>query len=162
MPTTTTAALGSGLGGEFWETQSLAINTDAIIMSFQVPAATITTPGKTLVLRGLYLASWVQAALTAGGFTRKWFLAFGHTAVSLATTETATTKAPRRVYLPFVQQVAAAAPALTTVPQNTNFVDFGDAPVLVNPGEFVQLCCRNLGTAATAGTIVHEVTPVYG
>lgn len=38
----------------------------------------------------------------------------------------------------------------------------GDAPVFVNPGEFVQLCTRHIGTVGTSGTIVHRVTPVYG
>jgi hypothetical protein len=38
----------------------------------------------------------------------------------------------------------------------------GDAPVYVNPGEFVQLCTRHIGTVGTSGTVVHRITPVYG
>lgn len=162
VPTTTTAALGSGLGGSFWETATLAVNTDGIIMSYQVPAGTVNLPGRRLVLRGLYLNSYVQTAITGGPYTAEWFLAFGHTAVSLATAEAAATKAPRRIALPFIQQVTSAQAANTTVAQTTTFCDFGDAPVYINPGEFVQLCTRHIGTAATAGTVVHKVTPVYG
>ena len=162
VPTTTTAALGSGLGGKFWETVSLAVNTDGIIMSYQVPAGTANVQGRRLVLRGLYLSSYVQTVIVGAPYTAEWFLAFGHTAVSLATAEAAGTKAPRRIILPFVQQVTAAQAAQTTVAQNVNFVDFGDAPIFVNPGEFIQLCTRHIGTAGTTGTVAHSVTPVYG
>lgn len=162
VPTTTTAALGSGLGGTFWETVSLAVNTDGIIMSYQVPAGTVNYPGRRLILRGLYLNSYVQTVVVGGPYTAEWFLAFGHTTVSLATTEAANTKAPRRIALPFVQQVTAAQAVQTTVAQTTTFCDFGDAPVFVNPGEFIQLCTRHIGTAGTTGTIVHRVTPVFG
>ncbi len=31
-----------------------------------------------------------------------------------------------------------------------------------NPGEFIQLCTRHIGTVGTSGTVVHRVTPVYG
>lgn len=162
VPTTTTAALGSGLGGTFWETISLAVNTDGIIMSYQNPAGTANVTGRRLVLRGMYLHSYVQTALVGGPYTAEWFLAFGHTAVSLGTAEAATTKAPRRIALPFTQQVTAAQAVNTTVAQSVNFVDFGDAPIFVNPGEFVQLCTRHIGTVGTSGTVVHRVTPIYG
>jgi len=162
VPTTTTAALGSGLGGTFWETATLAVNTDGIIMSYQVPAGTVNFAGRRLVLRGLYLNSYVQTVIVGGPYTAEWFLAFGHTAVSLATAEAAATKAPRRIVLPFVQQVTAAQAVQTAVANSTNFVDFGDAPIFVNPGEFLQLCTRHIGTVATSGTVVHRVTPIYG
>lgn len=162
VPTTTTAALGSGLGGTFWETVSLAVNTDGIIMSYQVPAGTVNVPGRRLCLRGLFLNSYVQTVIVGGPYIAEWFLAFGNTAVSLATAEAATTKAPRRVTLPFVQSVTAAQAVSTLVSQNETFCDFGDAPIYVNPGEFVQLCTRHIGTVGTSGTVVHRVTPVYG
>lgn len=162
VPTTTTAALGSGLGGTFWETISLAVNTDGIIMSYQVPAGTANVQGRRLVLRGMYLTSYVQTVLVGGPYIAEWFLAFGHTAVSLATAEAATTKAPRRIALPFTQAITAAQAVSTVIAQQENFVDFGDAPVFVNPGEFVQLCTRHIGTVGTSGTVVHRITPVYG
>lgn len=162
VPTTTTAALGSGLGGTFWETVSLAVNTDGIIMSYQVPAGTVNYPGRRLILRGMFLTSYVQTVIAGGPYIAEWFLAFGHTAVSLATTETATSKAPRRIALPFTQAITANQAVSTMISQNETFVDFGDAPVFVNPGEFVQLCTRHIGTVGTSGTVVHRVTPVYG
>lgn len=162
VPTTTTAALGSGLGGTFWETVSLAVNTDGIIQSYQVPATTANTAGRRLCIRGVYLASYVQTVIVGGPYIAEWFLAFGHTAVSLGQAESATAKAPRRVTLPLTQLVTAAQAVSTIVSQPIGFCDFGDAPIYVNPGEFVQLCTRHIGTAGTTGTVVHRVTFVYG
>jgi hypothetical protein len=162
VPTTTTAALGTGLGGTFWETVTLALNTDGIIQSYQVPAVSANTAGRRLCVRGVYLSSYVQTVIVGGPYIAEWFLAFGHTAVSLATSEAATTKAPRRLTLPFVQTVTAAQAVSTAVAQNVQFCDFGDAPVFVNPGEFIQLCTRHIGTVGTSGTVAHRVTFIYG
>lgn len=164
VPTNTTAALGSGLGGQFWETASLAVNTDGIIASYQVPVATVNLPGRRLVIRWIGLMSYIQTVIAGWPFVAQWSLAFGHTAVSLATAESATTKAPRRVALPaFTQGVTAAQAVSTIVAQpGDSFVDFGDAPIFVNPGEFVQLVTKHVGTAATTGTIAHSVMFVYG
>lgn len=63
VPTNTTAALGTGLGGQFWETASLAVNTDGIIQSYQVPAVTVNLQGKRLVIRGIGLMSYIQTVL---------------------------------------------------------------------------------------------------
>jgi hypothetical protein len=164
VPTNTTAALGSGLGGQFWETATLAVNTDGIIQSYQVPVASVNLQGRRLVIRGVGLMSYIQTAITGAPFVAQWSLAFGHTAVSLATAESATTKAARRVALPqFTQAVTAAQAVSTMVAQPGGaFIDFGDAPIFVNPGEFIQLVKKHIGTVATAGTIAHTVTFVYG
>ena len=164
VPTTTTAALGSGLGGKFWELPSLAVNTDGIIQSYQVPVGTVNVPGRRLVIRGINLMSYVQTVVGGGPYIAEWFLAFGHTAVSLATAEAANTKAPRRVVLPALTQVVTAAQAVSTLISQPGggFVDFGDAPIYVNPGEFVQLCTRHVGTVGTSGTVAHQVAFVYG
>ena len=162
VPTNTTAALGSGLGGQFWETATLALNTDGVIQSYQVPVISVNGRTARLVIRGIALTSYVQTTLTGGGFIAQWCLAFGHTNVSLATTEAAAAKAPRRIALPFTQAVTANQAAGTLVQQSTTFCDFGDAPVFVNAGEFVQLAKKHIGTVATAGTIGHTVTFMYG
>jgi hypothetical protein len=162
VPTTTTAALGTGLGGKFLETASLAVNTDGIIMSYQVPAATVNAAGRRLCIRGVYLRSFVQAVIVGGPFVAQWFLAFGHTNVSLATAEAVGAKAPRRIPLPFTQLVTAAQAVTTLVAQEVTYVDFSAAPVYVNPGEFVQLCTRHIGTVATSGVLTHNITLVYG
>jgi len=42
-------------------------------------------------------------------------------------------------------------------------VDFGDAPIFVNPGEFVQLVGKFLVGTATASQVINFVwQPIYG
>ena len=154
VPTNTTAALGTGLGGQFWETDTLAVTTDGVICSYQVPAGTIANPGRRLVIKAIKIESFVQTALTGGGYNAVWSLAFGHTAVSLATGEAATTKAPRRVPLGN-QSVAAGAAALTAL--NSIYVTF-TRPVIVNPGEFVAVVKKKVGTAPSAGVVAHTIS----
>jgi hypothetical protein len=164
VPTNTTAALGTGLGGQFWETASLAVNTDGIICSFQVPASTVNVQGRRLVIRGIGLSSHIQTVIAGGPFISQYSLAYGHTAVSLATAESATAKAPRRIALANLTQVVTASQAVSTIVSQPGgaFVDFGDAPIYVNPGEFIALVAKHIGTVGTAGTIAHVITPVYG
>lgn len=107
-PTNTTAALGTGLGGWFFETNNLALNTDGIISSYQVPAYATGLPNKTLYITGVTIRSTVTTNLTGGPNVAFWTICFGHTSVSLATTDSATSKAPRRVFVG-MQDAAAAA-----------------------------------------------------
>ena len=164
VPTNTTAALGVGLGGQFWETFSLAVNTDGVITSFQVPAGTVNVQGRRLVVRGVGLTSYVQTVLVGGPQVRQFSLAFGHTSVSLAAAEGAAAKAARRIPLAGFTQAVTAAQAVSTIISQPGdaFIDFGDAPVFVNPGEFIQLVMKCVGTVGTSGTIAHVVTFVYG
>lgn len=159
VPTNTTAALGSGLGGQFWETDTLAVTTDGVICSYQNPAGTANVQGRRLVIRAVKVESYVQTALTGGGYVAQWSLAFGHTAVSLATAEGVAAKAARRVPLGN-HTVASGAVALTEL--KTISLDFGDAPVFVNPGEFVAIVKKKVGTAPSAGVVAHTISLLYG
>lgn len=158
VPTNTTAALGSGFGGQFWETDTLAVTTDGIISSYQVPAGTVAIQGRRCYVYGVKISSYIQTVLTGGGYNAQWSLAWGHTAVSLATAEAATTKAPRRKPLG-VQTVAAAAAALT---QLADVERNWKGPVVVNPGEFIQTVKKKVGTAPSAGVVAHTVDFDYG
>ncbi len=158
VPTNTTAALGSGFGGQFWETDTLAVTTDGIISSYQIPAGTVAIQGRRCYIRGVTIDSVVQTALTGGGYNASWSFAYGHTAVSLATPEAATTKAPRRKPLGW-QTVAANAAALAKLERVQNS---WQSPVVVNPGEFVQTVKKKVGTAPSAGTIAHLIDFDYG
>lgn len=161
VPTNTTAALGTGLGGQFWETVSLAVNTDGIICSYQVPAITVNVPGRRLKINGIALSSYVQTVIAGGPYVAQYSIAFGHTAVSMATAEAGTTKAPRRIPLPFNQVVTTAQAVSTIVSQPLHYMAFRN-PIYVNPGEFVALVTKHVGTAGTTGTVAHVVTFDYG
>ena len=165
VPTNTTAALGTGLGGQFWETATLAVNTDGIICSYQNPFGTTAVQGRRLVIRGVGLTSYIQTIIAGGPFVTQYSLAVGHTTVTLAgASDAVAAKIPRRIPLSSLTQlVTATQPVSTIVSQpGGSFMDFGDAPIYVNPGEFVALVTKHVGTVGTSGTIAHVVSFVYG
>lgn len=154
VPSNTSAALGSGLGGNFWSTATIAVNTDGIISSYQNPAGSTTQQPRGLYITGVRIDSIVQNTLAGGPFLLQWGLAFGHTAVSLATAEAAATKAPRRLALGFQQFAATAAIGVQATPIQMTWT----TPIYVNPGEFIQTIYKNIGTVGTGGTIAHTIT----
>jgi hypothetical protein len=72
----------------------------------------------------------------------------------LATTESATTKAPRR--LPLGLKTFATNAAAGTLGQRID-IDLA-TPIPVYPGEFVQLVAKNIGTVTTTGAITFLVS----
>lgn len=156
--TNTTAALGSGLGGQFAAQPTLAAGTDGILCSYQNPAGSATQPPRSLLIRGVWLKGLVTTAFTGGPVLYAYSLAYGHTAVSMATTETASftspsTKAPRRIPIGYETYVVTAP--VGTLGQGI-YVQFA-VPIVVNAGEFVAICAKNLGTVTSAGVICFNV-----
>lgn len=158
--TNTTAALGTGMGGQFSALPTLAINTDGIVCSYQNPSPTSSIIGKQLVIRGVRIDSVVTTVLTGNAtpVIYAYSLATNHNAVSLATTESAISKAPRRI--PLGLQSFPAAAALGTIPISI-YVPF-DRPIPIYPGEFVALAAKNIGAVTTTGVITFFVTYDWG
>jgi len=161
--TALTANLPAGLGGQGAVTAAIAAATDGIWGSYHIPAGTANVQGRRCVIRGVRIdAVNLGAAVATTATTVQFSLAFGHNAVSLATAEAATTKAPRRVALGFMTW-AVGAPVGAQPQMGAIDVDFGDAPIFVNPGEFVQLVGKFLAGTATASQVINFVwQPVYG
>lgn len=162
--TALTANLPAGLGGQAWETftSGIALNTDGILMSYQVPVGTVSVAGRRLKITGIKMTSFVQTTLTGGPLVNTFSLAFGHTAASLATAESAAVKARRIILLPeLTQAVTAAAAASTMISQPGSAMCLFSEPVYVNPGEFVAFCVKHIGTAATAGVIAYNIQYIY-
>jgi hypothetical protein len=156
VPTNTTAALGSGLGGKFQETLTLAAGTDGIISSFQVPVGSVTQTPRNLVITGVYVSGVVTVALTTNPLAGTLALCFGHTAVSLATAEAATTKAARRIAIGSTSVASATAAAGTPVvgPMPISF----QSPIVVAPGEFVAVSHCKVSTAPATGAVMWSIT----
>lgn len=154
--TNTTSALGSGLGGQFSALPTLAANTDGIMQSYQVPLGTSAAPGKTLYISGVSVQGCVSTVLVGNAtpVIYAYSLAFGHTNVSLATTVSATSKAPVRKILGY--ETFAAAAAVGILGQKVD-KDFDRAPVVVQPGEFIQVVAKNIGAVTTTGVITFLV-----
>lgn len=171
IPTTAagsnTAANATGLGGVGSITAAAAAATDFILTSYQVPAGTVAVAGRRLVVRGVRVSAVNLGAAVATSATSCLIgLAFGHTAVSLATTETAsfaspTTKAPRRLPLGFMYWNVGAPIGAT--PQNGDiYMPFG-SPIYVNPGEFIATTLKfTSGTATASQQITYSVTFDFG
>lgn len=165
VPSETTAALGSGVGGCFAATCTGFISgTDVIIDSFQNPATAINDPPQVLVITGVKI-SGVATTLVActAPVILGYALAYGHTAVSLATAEggsystNPTTKSPRRTPLGIESFSGSAAVGVVGSP-NGVYMAF-NSPIAVNPGEFFAIIAKNFGTATpTAGVISFLVT----
>lgn len=160
--TNTTAALGVGLGGQFAALPTLAANTDGILCSFQVPVGTVNIRPRTLVIRGVRIQGAVTTVLVGNAtpVIYAFGLSYGHTAVSMATAEsasftTATAKAPRRVPLGYESYAATAA--LGTLGSAGVYMQFY-APIVVNPGEFVAITAKNVGVVTSTGVITFLVT----
>jgi hypothetical protein len=158
--TNTTAALGTGMGGQFSALPTLAVNTDGILCSYLNPIPTAAIAGKQFTLKGVKIDAVVTTVL-AGNATPviyAYSLAYGHNALSLATTETATTKAPRRIYVGLQSFAAAAAAGTVASTVTLNF----DRPIPVNPGEYVAIAAKNIGAVTTTGVITFYVTYDWG
>jgi hypothetical protein len=149
--TNTTAALGSGLGGQFSVQPTLVVGTDGIICNFANPAGSTTQPGKNLVITGVKIQGLVTTALTGGPVYYAYSLAFGHTNLNLTTAEAATTKASRRIALGYETYVVTAPVGTLGSPSGVAMTFL--SPVVVQPGENIAIVAKNLGTVTTAGVI---------
>jgi hypothetical protein len=162
------ANLPNSLGGRIWEqlATGLAANTDGIFASFTNPAGSSTIQGRRLKVVGLHLSGFVQTVIVGGPSTTEFYIAFGHTADSLATTESAsfatgTTKAPRRVMCPeLTMTVTAAQAAETSIAQRAFYMDFSAAPIYINPGERLALV-GNKTAALTSGVLALQYQFAY-
>lgn len=159
--TNTTAALGTGMGGQFSALPTLAANTDGIVCSFQNPLGTVAITGRQLVIQGVTIKAIVTTVLVGNATPVIYIpsLCYGHTNVSLATTEAAGAKAPRRIPLPgFIQFAAAAAVGSVSDTVQVKF----DRPLPVYPGEFVAIAAKNIGVVTTTGVVTFIVAYDWG
>lgn len=156
-----TAALVTGLGGQARFNAAATAVTDGIVTSYQVPAATSAIPGKALYITGIKIsAANLGVAVATTATTLAWSLAFGHTAVSLATAEAATTKAPRRVALGFMTWAVGAG--IGAMPQSGDLYMKFDSPICVLPGEFVASVAKFVVGTATASQVIWAHVTIDG
>jgi hypothetical protein len=161
VPTNTTAALGTGLGGLFHEIVTLAAPTDGIISSFQNPAGGVNQTPRTLYITAIAISGTVTVVMPATQCGKTWSIAYGHTAVSLATAESAsfvspTTKAPRRIPLGVCILPTSSAVGTNLQLFPTGVISFR-TPIVVAPGEFFQVVNRNLVAAQASGQVLWTI-----
>ena len=150
---TNTTALVTALGGIANITPSAALNLDGIIFSYQNPVPTANITGRNLYITGVDVQGIVTTAI-ANAMAYIYSIAYGHTAVSLATADTAsfitaTTHAPRIVPIGIESFTTLTAGSLGGTGIHVTF----PSPIVVRPGEFIALMARNPIAAAATGTI---------
>jgi hypothetical protein len=150
--TNTTAALGAFLGGIFQMNAPATSATDVIVASYQNPLGGVNQTPRTMKLRGIKIDCVnAVAAVATTASTFAVALAWGASALSLATAETAsfannTAKARRIQPLGVISFPVGAAIGAMATPLQFDF----EAPIVVNPGEFVQVIVKILVGTATA------------
>lgn len=157
--TNTTAALGAFLGGIFQMNAPATSATDVIIASYQNPAGSVSQTPRTMKLRGIKIDCVNSGAVvTTTGTTFAVAVAWGGSTVSLAATEsasfaTATTKLRR------VQPVGVISfPVSAAIGAQATGIQFDfEAPLVINPGEFVQVIAKTLIGSATASEVFQWV-----
>lgn len=157
-----TAAGYTTLGGQFQFAAVAGAETDYALFAYQVPAGSVTQPGKNLVIRGVWIDSYnMGAAVATTATTLQWGLGVGSSAVSLATSDslTAAGRAPRRIMLG-TQSFAVGA----TIGQDANKrIDVNlDAPLVVAAGTFVHVILKMPVGTATASQIIRGVVGFNG
>lgn len=157
-----TAAGYTTLGGQFQFAAVAGAETDYALFAYQVPAGSVTQPGKNLVIRGVWIDSYnMGAAVATTPTTLQWALGVGSSAVSLATADslTAAGKAPRRLLLgtqSFPVGAAVGADANKRIDVNL------DAPIIVAPGTFVHVILKMPVGTATASQIIRGIVGFNG
>lgn len=157
--TNTTAALGAFLGGIFQMNAPATSATDVIIASYQNPAGGANQTPRTMKIRGIKVDCVNSgAAVATTGTTFAVAVAWGATNVSLATTESAsfatgTTKARR------IQPIGVISfPVGAAIGAQASGIQFDfEAPLVINPGEFVQVVAKILVGTATASEVFQWV-----
>lgn len=148
-----TAAGYTTLGGQFSFAAVAGAETDYSLFAYQVPG------GQTLVLRGVWIDTINTGAAVATTATwLQWSLGVGSNLVTLANADGPSAKAPARI--PLGNQVF---PISAAIGAQAARIDINlDAPLVVNPGEFVHVVVRMpLGTA-TASQVIRGVVGING
>ncbi len=150
--TNTTAALGAFLGGIFQMNAPATSATDVIVASYLNPLGGVNQTPRTIKLRGIKvdLVNTVAAVATTAS-TFAVAVAWGGTALTLAQAETGsfvnnTTKARRIQPIGVVSLPVGSAVGAAAAPIQFDF----EAPLVINPGEYVQIIAKILVGTATA------------
>jgi hypothetical protein len=146
-----TAAGYTTLGGQWQFVTVAGAETDYALFAYQVPALAANLNNKRLVIRGIEIAANNTGAAVATTDTQlQWGIGIGSTAVSLATADAATTKAPHRATLGTQGFAIGAAIGAPAEPLSVKFA----SPLVANPGEFVHIILKMPRGTNTASQII--------
>lgn len=154
-----TAAGYTTLGGQFQFAAVAGAETDYALFAYQLAAPVVNVPCRNFVVTGIGIDTYnTGAAVGTTATVLEWYAGVGATAVSLATAESTSAKAPRRVHLG-VQSFAVSDP-IGKVAASIN-VAF-DTPLVLHPAEFFHIILRMPIATATASQIIRGSVRVTG
>lgn len=150
------------LGGQFSWAAIAGSEVDNALFAYLNPAGTSAIPGKTLVITGVKIDTFVTVAAIATTATLlQWTIGVGGTAVSLLTADSATagTRAARRLGLG-VQSMAigTAAGNVATPNIDTKFA----SPLIVEPGTYCHIIVKLPVSTATATQVIRGMVSING
>ena len=155
-----TAAGYSTLGGQFQFAAVAGAETDYALFAFLNTAPTTSITGRNLIIRGVRIDTFNMGAAVATTPTLlQWAIAVGSTAVSLATTDGAATRLPKRH--PLGAQSFAVGTAVGAMSNQTVDVNL-DAPLVVEPGTYCHIILKMPVGTATASQIIRGVVGING
>ena len=166
----TTTPMYTTLGGQ-WSAGVTGFNgeTDAMVFSYLVPAATLLVPGKSLYITSVRVGeTWVSNLLSNHTHVLQWGIGVANTAISQATTDSATAVAPRRIPLGSQTLYGWGTCGLTgafslggagiTGAMSPGFqVDFSSAPLVAPSGTYVSILCRDIAYTPAAGGATGQI-----
>ncbi len=160
--TNTTAALGAFIGGIFQMNAPATSATDLIVASYQNPLGGVNQTPRTIKLRGVKVDCVnAGAAVATTATTFAVAIAWGGTALTLAQAESAsfangTTKARRIQPIGVINFPVAAVIGAVAAPIQFDF----EAPLVINPGEYLQVIAKPLiGTATPSEVFQWIISP---
>jgi hypothetical protein len=152
-----TAAGYTTLGGQWQFAAVLGAETDYALFAYLNTVPTTAITGRNLVIRGVWIESLnTVVAVATTATVLQWSLGVGSTAVSLATAEAATTRAPRRIMLGLQTFPVGATVGATAARIDVNL----DAPVVVEPGTYFHVILKVPIGTATATEIFRGIVGV--
>lgn len=152
-----TAAGYTTLGGQFSFAAPAGAETDFALFGYQVPAAAAGSHNRNLRIDGVWVdATNIGAAVATTATVLQWGIAVGSSAVSLATTDAATTRAPRRIAIGMQSWIVGAAIGVAAERQSIQFRN----PLICEPGSFVHVFLKIPVGTATASQVIRGVVGV--
>lgn len=156
---TNTAAAFTGLGGIVAVLPTLTANNDGKLITYQNPVPSVNITGRNIYITRVTLKGAVSVILAGGPVIYAYALAVGHTATTLVTGESGsfasgTTHMPRIMPLGMESYAATAAVGTIGTGIDLNF----DSPIVVRPGEFIDVIARNIGVVTTTGAITFTIS----
>lgn len=154
-----TAAGYTSMGGQYQFAATATNETDWALFGYQNPAGSNALPGKTLYITEIRIGEmFVTGAAAVNATMFFWAVGIGSSAVSLATTDAATTVSPKRIALGGQGFLAAAAVGASA----PGFLVTFQTPLPVHNGAFLHIILKQLNGAATASLVWRGTVTVNG